>query len=118
MLLQMQVWAFMLLQEAGAPGWDFRHSGTDGYARQSGRHRDVPDVGMVHRRDDRSFDGIQCRAQTEPGVRTGSGRRAARRQTGRSDQDRGSLQEEPPGEGRCRRLQEFQAHQGSAEISG
>jgi biopolymer transport protein ExbB len=25
MLLQMQVWAFMLLQEAGAPGWDFRH---------------------------------------------------------------------------------------------
>ena len=24
MLLQMQVWAFMLLQEAGAPGWDFR----------------------------------------------------------------------------------------------
>src|SRR6195952_2382967 len=25
MFLQMQVWAFMLLQEAGAPGWDFRH---------------------------------------------------------------------------------------------
>jgi biopolymer transport protein ExbB/biopolymer transport protein TolQ len=25
MLLTMQVWAFMLLQEAGAPGWDFRH---------------------------------------------------------------------------------------------
>lgn len=25
MLLQMQVWAFMLLQESGAPGWDFRH---------------------------------------------------------------------------------------------
>jgi len=25
MLLQMQVWALMLLQEAGAPGWDFRH---------------------------------------------------------------------------------------------
>src|SRR5450432_2206018 len=25
MLLQIQVWAFMLLQEAGAPGWDFRH---------------------------------------------------------------------------------------------
>ena len=25
MLLQMQVWAFMLLQEAGAPGWDFGH---------------------------------------------------------------------------------------------
>jgi biopolymer transport protein ExbB len=25
MLLQVQVWAFMLLQEAGAPGWDFRH---------------------------------------------------------------------------------------------
>jgi len=25
MLLQMQVRAFMLLQEAGAPGWDFRH---------------------------------------------------------------------------------------------
>jgi len=25
MLLQMQVWAFMLLQETGAPGWDFRH---------------------------------------------------------------------------------------------
>jgi biopolymer transport protein ExbB/biopolymer transport protein TolQ len=25
MLLQMQIWAFMLLQEAGAPGWDFRH---------------------------------------------------------------------------------------------
>jgi len=25
MLLQMQVWAFMLMQEAGAPGWDFRH---------------------------------------------------------------------------------------------
>ncbi len=25
MLLQMQVWAFMLLQEAGAPGWDIRH---------------------------------------------------------------------------------------------
>jgi biopolymer transport protein ExbB/biopolymer transport protein TolQ len=25
MLLQMQVWAFMLLQDAGAPGWDFRH---------------------------------------------------------------------------------------------
>ncbi|HEY3837412.1 MAG TPA: MotA/TolQ/ExbB proton channel family protein [Bryobacteraceae bacterium] len=25
MLLQMQVWAFMLLQDTGAPGWDFRH---------------------------------------------------------------------------------------------
>src|SRR4051812_7903108 len=25
MLLQMQVWALMLMQEAGAPGWDFRH---------------------------------------------------------------------------------------------
>src|SRR6266700_627277 len=25
MLLQMQVWAFMLLQESNAPGWDFRH---------------------------------------------------------------------------------------------
>ena len=25
MFLQAQVWAFMLLQEAGAPGWDFRH---------------------------------------------------------------------------------------------
>jgi biopolymer transport protein ExbB/biopolymer transport protein TolQ len=25
MLLQMQVWAFMLLQESGAPGWDIRH---------------------------------------------------------------------------------------------
>ena len=25
MLLQMQVRAVMLLQEAGAPGWDFRH---------------------------------------------------------------------------------------------
>ena len=25
MLLQMQVMAFMLMQEAGAPGWDFRH---------------------------------------------------------------------------------------------
>ena len=25
MLLQMQIWAFMLLQEAGAPGWDLRH---------------------------------------------------------------------------------------------
>ena len=25
MLLQMQIWALMLLQESGAPGWDFRH---------------------------------------------------------------------------------------------
>jgi len=25
MLLQVQVWAFMLLQEAGSPQWDFRH---------------------------------------------------------------------------------------------
>jgi biopolymer transport protein ExbB len=25
MFLQMQVWAFMLLQEQGAPGWDLRH---------------------------------------------------------------------------------------------
>jgi biopolymer transport protein ExbB/biopolymer transport protein TolQ len=25
MFLQMQVWAFMLLQETGAPGWDLRH---------------------------------------------------------------------------------------------
>ena len=24
MLLQLQVWAFMLFQEAGAPGWDLR----------------------------------------------------------------------------------------------
>ena len=25
MFLQLQVWAFMLLQEAGSPQWDFRH---------------------------------------------------------------------------------------------
>src|SRR6201998_2643530 len=25
MFFQKEVWAFMLLQEAGAPGWDFRH---------------------------------------------------------------------------------------------
>ncbi len=31
MLLQMQVWAFMLLQEAGAPGWDFRHLWEQGW---------------------------------------------------------------------------------------
>ena len=89
MLLQMQVWAFMLLQEAGRAGLGFPPPlGADGDARKGSRYYHVHHVRVVYRRYDRSRYGLQCGAQTEPRICSGRGRRAARRQTRRGHQDR------------------------------
>ena len=54
----------------------------DGMAGTSGRYRAVHHVGMVDRCDDRPADGVQRGPEAVPAVRTGSRRRAARRQAG------------------------------------
>ncbi len=62
MVLQLQVWAMMLLQEAAAPSLGrFRPTfdvGSDGLAGAIRRHHAVHYVGVVHRRDDRPRDRL------------------------------------------------------------
>ena len=109
MFAHFHVLSLYLLQEghrlgSGAP------VGTDGLARQSGRYPPLHHVGVFHRRDDRPLDGLQCRPQAIAAVRSGGGRRVARRQTGRGRQGCRPVQEEPFGQsggggsaGICRR---------------
>ena len=95
MLLQLQVWAFMLLQEAQRPQSALTPAsmwGQMSYARQGRRHRPVHHVRLVHRRHDRPRDRLQRRPQAVARIRSGRRRRAARRQTGRSHQDCRPLQ--------------------------
>ena len=119
MLLQMQVWAFLLLQEGGAVG--FRpdvHVEPDDLARQSRRHRHVHHVGLVDRRHDRPFLAFNAaRKQSRQFAPAVAG---ALRE--------GKLDEAIKIADRYKKshlakvvvagLQEFRAHQNSAEISG
>ena len=55
MVLQLQVWAFMLLTGSGARYWlrPARDVESDGLARPAGRDHSVHHVGVVDRRHDR-----------------------------------------------------------------
>ena len=80
MVLQLQVWAFMLLQEAaGAPvGFDPRAMWSQmGWLGEGCRYHPVPHVGVVDRRDDRPLDRLQRRPQAVPAVRSCRRRRSA-----------------------------------------
>ena len=105
MVLQLQVWAFWLLQEA-QKGISFDPRSVWGNMGVLGQVRclcSVHHVGVVDRRHDRSFDRLQRRPQAIAAVRSGSRRRAARRQARRSHQNCRPLQQEPSGQSSCGR---------------
>ena len=121
MVLQLQVWAFMLLQGEGA-AIQLRpspHVGADGLAGPPRRYRSLHYVGVVHRRHDRSRDRFQRRPQSVP--------RSLRPAVAGALRD-GKLDEaikiaDRFGKSHLAKvvvagLQEFSAHQLSAEISG
>ena len=83
MLLQLQVWAFMLLQEAGAPGWDPRslwnHMG--GLAKAVVIVMFLMSAWSIGVMIDRLMAFNAARKQS-PGICSGGCRRVARRQIG------------------------------------
>jgi len=92
--------------------------GTDGTARESGRCPYVHHVGVVHRRDDRSRDGLQRGPQTEPRFRSGGCRRIARGKLDEAIKIADRYKKSHLAKVVVAGLQEFQAHQSGSEISG
>ena len=118
MLLQLQVWALMLLQEAAAVGFDpmsmWNQMGWLGKAVVIALFiMSAWSIGVMIDR----FIAFNAARKQSRAVCPGRRRRAARRQARRSDQDCRSLQEEPPGQGRRGRSAGVPGAPGSAPKS-